>query len=80
MEQERIDQLLVTGRDKREEEPSESFGLWGTIERIRCFCDSDDVVRIRSEIGEYTEIEFILPQRRESMGENENVPSDDNRR
>ncbi|MCR5277823.1 MAG: histidine kinase [Lachnospiraceae bacterium] len=43
--------------------PSESFGLWGTVERIRYFCGKRDVVRIRSEVGEYTEIEFIIPRR-----------------
>ena len=37
-----------------------SFGLWGTIERIRCYCDKDDVVKIQSEPGEYTEIEIII--------------------
>lgn len=64
MEQETIDQMLsvrTEGTGQGSEDPSESFGLWGTIERVRCFCDNDDVVRIRSEAGEYTEIEFILP-------------------
>ena len=37
------------------------FGLKGTIERIRYYCDYKDVVRIRSEQGEYTEIELIIP-------------------
>ena len=37
-----------------------SFGLWGTIERIRCYCDKEDVVKIQSEPGEYTEIEIII--------------------
>ena len=58
-------------------EQSESFGLWGTIERIRCFCDDDDVVKIRSEVGEYTEIEFIIPLKKmEKVSEN-NVQSND---
>ena len=37
-----------------------NFGLWGTIERIRCYCNKDDVVKIKSEPGEYTEIEIII--------------------
>ncbi len=39
---------------------SDSFGLWGTIERVRGFCECEDVVRIQSEQGEYTEVEFII--------------------
>ncbi|MCR4934721.1 MAG: histidine kinase [Lachnospiraceae bacterium] len=37
------------------------FGLKGTIERIRYYCGRDDVVKIKSELGEYTQIELILP-------------------
>ena len=64
MSQEKIDQVLSTDMTRGGEksvEQSESFGLWGTIERIRCFCEKDDVVRIRSDEGEFTEIEFIFP-------------------
>ena len=39
---------------------SDSFGLWGTIERVRGFCGRDDVVNIRSEQGEFTEVEFVI--------------------
>lgn len=46
------------------------FGLHGTINRIRFYCDNDNVVRIRSEIGEYTEIEIYIPRMRESREEN----------
>ena len=60
MTQEQIDKVLSREKNEGTEEFNESFGLWGTIERIGCYCDKDDVVRIRSEIGEYTEIEFIL--------------------
>lgn len=38
-----------------------SFGLRGTIERIRYYCDNNDVITIRSEEGEYTEIELVFP-------------------
>ncbi|MBR4606798.1 MAG: histidine kinase, partial [Lachnospiraceae bacterium] len=64
MSQEKIDQVLSTDMTRGGEksvEQSESFGLWGTIERIRCFCEKDDVVQIRSDEGEFTEIEFIFP-------------------
>lgn len=37
------------------------FGLKGTIQRLRIYSGSDDVVSIRSELGEYTEIEIIIP-------------------
>lgn len=38
------------------------FGLVGTIDRIRHYCNREDVVTIRSELGEYTEIEIFIPQ------------------
>lgn len=38
-----------------------SFGLRGTIERIRYYCDNNDVINIRSEEGEFTEIELTFP-------------------
>ncbi|MCR5477793.1 MAG: histidine kinase [Lachnospiraceae bacterium] len=60
MTREQIDRLLSAGHTK-EESDSESFGLWGTIERVRIYCGREDVVRIRSEIGEYTEVEFLIP-------------------
>ncbi|MBP5151435.1 MAG: histidine kinase [Lachnospiraceae bacterium] len=63
MTSEQIAYLLSEHEKENLSEPSESFGLWGTIERVRYFCGSDDVVRIRSELGEYTEIEFIIPRR-----------------
>ncbi len=44
-----------------ENRDSGGFGLMGTIDRIRYYCKRDDVVRIRSEKGEYTEIELIFP-------------------
>lgn len=82
MDQEIIDRMLSpekSAQGEKSDEMPESFGLWGTIERIRCFCDSEDVVQIRSEVGEYTEIEFILPQKQGEEGGKENVQSDDHR-
>ncbi|MBP5282528.1 MAG: sensor histidine kinase [Lachnospiraceae bacterium] len=85
MSQEKIDEILNkdnTESQKINEESSESFGLWGTIERIRCFCDSDDVVKIRSDEGEFTEIEFIFPHSKRkdrSTRREDHVQSDDHR-
>ena len=42
------------------------FGLRGTINRIRYYSDCDNVVQIRSERGEYTEIEIYIPKTRET--------------
>ncbi|MGN1197367.1 MAG: hypothetical protein ACI4TA_07185 [Acetatifactor sp.] len=44
------------------------FGLAGTIDRIRYYCNNEDVVRIRSEVGEYTEIELRIPNRTQTLG------------
>lgn len=60
MSKEQIEEILNKRRDDSAEDESASFGLWDTIERIRIFCDREDVVRIRSEAGEYTEIELII--------------------
>lgn len=62
MTQDQIDKILHSDRNFKGEIEGESFGLWGTIERIRIYCGSNDVVRIDSEVGEYTEIEFIISE------------------
>lgn len=62
-EEQIADALSTEKRDKqygKAELPS-SFGLWGTIERIRCYCGRDDVAKIESVEGEYTKIELIIP-------------------
>ena len=61
MSQEKIDQILSLERKDKNDLDTESFGLWGTIERIRYYTGKEDVVSIKSEIGEYTEIEFVIP-------------------
>lgn len=43
------------------ESPLSGFGLKGTIERIRYYCDNRDVVRIESVMGEYTRITLSIP-------------------
>ncbi|WP_026652100.1 sensor histidine kinase [Butyrivibrio proteoclasticus] len=61
MSEEEIKKLTSTNKENRIQSDTESFGLWGTIERIRIFVGREDIVRIESEIGEYTQIEFIIP-------------------
>lgn len=65
MNEEQIRKVLETERGEDEETARKShngFGLVGTIDRIRYYCDRDDVVTIRSEMGEYTEIELFIPK------------------
>ncbi len=65
MTAEQIKEVLVTG-DTEEGDVLSGFGLHGTIKRIRYYCDCDEVVQIRSEPGEYTEIEIRIPRMIES--------------
>ncbi|WP_029230939.1 sensor histidine kinase [Butyrivibrio sp. VCB2006] len=64
MSPEEIEDILSTENNENRSE-ADSFGLWGTIQRIRIFEGRDDIVRIESEIGEYTQIEFIIKAKRE---------------
>ncbi len=61
MEQQVIDKILSPDSKDRPAEADESFGLWGTIERIRMYTGVRDCVRIDSEIGEFTRIEITIP-------------------
>lgn len=61
MKEEQIKKILSFEKKDRPAEADESFGLWGTIERIRIYTGYQDAVRIRSEEGEFTEIEIIIP-------------------
>ncbi len=71
MPQEQIDEILSKKQYNGDTDSafadiydtSDSFGLWGTIERVRGFCENDDVVSIRSEQGEFTEVEFVIKPR-----------------
>lgn len=47
------------------------FGLKGTIDRIRYYCNRDDVVTITSEEGEYTEIVITIPFDTRERGEDD---------
>jgi len=61
MSREQIDKVLSQDKDDRPSQADSSFGLWGTIERIRIYCNNKDAVKISSEIGEFTEIEIVIP-------------------
>ncbi len=60
MPEEQIKKILSTEGKEGAENDAESFGLWGTIERVRFYTGEKDVVQIKSEIGEFTEITFII--------------------
>jgi two-component system sensor histidine kinase YesM len=67
MSAEQIKNVLEANKEDEEEVSILSgFGLRGTINRIRYYCDCDNVVQIRSEPGEYTEIELYIPKKRET--------------
>lgn len=79
MSKEQIDKILMQKRDDTKDTDKKSFGLWDTIERIRIFCGRDDVVKIESEPGEYTEIELIIYPERLYGGNEQTIQSDVNR-
>lgn len=47
---------------KGDSELPKSFGLKGTVERLKYYCNGDDVVSISSVEGEYTEIRLVIPR------------------
>lgn len=79
MSEEQIRSVLETSEEDDTNMLS-GFGLRGTINRIRYYYDCDNVVQLRSEPGEYTEIEICIciPKLRDKVvEEEENVPSND---
>ena len=60
MAPEQIQKVLSLQKSHEEESEDESFGLWGTIQRLRIYCNREDVVHINSEAGEFTEVEFMI--------------------
>ncbi len=61
MSEEQMEKVLKAG-EETDENALSGFGLRGTINRIRYYCGLRDVIQIRSEIGEYTEIEICFPR------------------
>ena len=59
MSRQQIDVILSAEKDS-EVSQSDSFGLWGTIQRVRIYTGNRDVVQINSEVGEFTEVTFTL--------------------
>ena len=54
-------QEIMSGKKKTTQGVEDSFGLWGTIERVRYYSHIDDVVKIDSKEGEFTKIELVIP-------------------
>ncbi len=61
MSREAIERVMAGEAGSDEEEKHSGFGLKGTIDRIRFYCDNRDAVTIDSEEGEYTKITFHIP-------------------
>nr|WP_229522036.1 histidine kinase [Paenibacillus monticola] len=57
MSQEEIAQILYTERKGQ----NQSFGLWGTMERLRIFYGDRDCIHIKSEPGKGTVITLSIP-------------------
>lgn len=62
MREEMIANVLGESNEEDEAKLHSGFGLRGTINRIRYYYDFDNVVQIRSEPGEYTEVEIFIPR------------------
>lgn len=62
MTKEKIDEILFECSESNHE--MQGFGLSGTINRIRIACDTNHVATIKSELGEYTEIDLCIPVKR----------------
>ncbi|MBR6325597.1 MAG: sensor histidine kinase [Lachnospiraceae bacterium] len=71
MSAEEIARVMAGEAGEDEKEGHSGFGLKGTIDRIRYYCNDPDIVTIESEPGEYTRISFRIPQRVRSAEEEE---------
>lgn len=65
MTAEQIQKVLESSKED-DTKATNGFGLRGTINRIRYFYDYDNIVQIRSEPCEYTEVEIYIPRTRVS--------------
>lgn len=66
MSKEEIEQILCTERKGE----NKSFGLWGTMERLRIFYGDKDCIQIESEPGKGTKIVVLIPNGVDSIWEN----------
>ncbi len=76
MSREAIESVFAIDGRKGGQVGNKSFGLWDTIERIKLFCGREDVVKIESEIGEYTSITLIIPSPDIRSGDEQEIQSD----
>lgn len=81
MQDEQILKVLSVEREEAVHKGKGGFGLAGTIDRIRHFCNRNDIVEIRSEQGDYTEVEIWIPnstqEKRIEEGEHKNEAGND---
>jgi two-component system sensor histidine kinase YesM len=69
MSREKIDHILSQEKNSH----SESFGLWGTMERIRIFYGRDDCFHLKSELGKGTQITLRIPKGGDINGKTEST-------
>lgn len=60
---------VLEANEKDDNKVLSGFGLRGTINRISYYYDSDNVVQISSEPGEYTQIDIYIPKMRKTKVE-----------
>lgn len=60
---------VLEANEKDDNKELSGFGLRGTINRISYYYDSDNVVQISSEPGEYTQIDIYIPKMRKTKVE-----------
>lgn len=53
---------VSTSASKSDVNVNASFGLWGTMERLRIYYDREDVMRLESEPGKGTTITITIPK------------------
>ncbi|CAI6084925.1 hypothetical protein PAECIP112173_04448 [Paenibacillus sp. JJ-100] len=65
MSEEQVQQIQLTALNKASRPTANmnaSFGLWGTMERLRIFYDREDGLQLESVIGKGTTITIIIPK------------------
>ncbi|WP_427181107.1 cache domain-containing sensor histidine kinase [Paenibacillus sp. TC-CSREp1] len=56
------DSSVSTSASKSDANVNASFGLWGTMERLRIYYDREDVMKLESESGKGTTITITIPK------------------